>query len=122
VPGGKGRCFRLRGIDISTVSPLSGSIDTSTIESVRRFHRPAPASPPSSSTFSLSAPAKGASVVLVVVEDVEVVDEVVLAATVVGGAVVVVVDVVVAGTVPGWAVTGLLAPNTSSTMRSVVQM
>lgn len=65
VPGGKGMRCRLRGTEIITVSPVTGSREMTIIESVRRLHRPGPASPPSSSTFTRFSATIGGSVVVV---------------------------------------------------------
>ena len=65
VPGGNGMRCRLRGTEIITVSPVTGSREMTIIESVRRLQRPGPASPPSSSTFTRFSATIGGSVVVV---------------------------------------------------------
>ena len=54
----------MRGTEIMAVSPVAGSMDTTIIESVRRLHRPGPASPPSSNTLTRSSPTIGGRVVV----------------------------------------------------------
>ena len=50
-PSRKGKFDMLRGSQISTVLPVSASMLASVSESGRSPHRPAPASPPRSSTL-----------------------------------------------------------------------
>ena len=50
-PLAKGKFSMLRGSEISTVRPVSASMLATVIESGRRPQRPAPESPPSSSTL-----------------------------------------------------------------------
>ena len=50
-PSGNGKFCMLRGSEISTVLPVSASMLATVIESGRRPQRPAPASPPMSSTL-----------------------------------------------------------------------
>ena len=47
----KGKSAMLRGSPMSTVLPVSSSMLATVIESVRRPQRPAPESPPTSSTL-----------------------------------------------------------------------